>query len=56
LIRRDFSELASKYFYNKPHFWTGAYFVVSCASVTVAQLKKYVEKVRTARSQKTPQE
>jgi len=50
LIRRDFPELASKYFDNKPHFWTGAYFVASCGGVTVNQLKKYVE------NQKTPQE
>ncbi|MBE9223847.1 IS200/IS605 family transposase [Cyanobacterium stanieri LEGE 03274] len=50
LIRRDFPELASKYFYNKPYFWTGAYFVASCGGVTVSQLKKYVE------NQKIPQE
>jgi putative transposase len=50
LIRRDFPELASKYFYNKPYFWTGAYFVASCGGVTVSQLKKYVD------SQKSPQE
>jgi putative transposase len=50
LIRRDFPELASKYFYNKPFFWTGAYFVASCGGVTVSQLKKYVE------NQKSPQE
>ena len=43
LIRRDFPELASKYFDNKPYFWTGAYFVASCGGVTVNQLKKYVE-------------
>lgn len=47
LIRRDFPELASQYFYNKPHFWTGAYFVASCGGVTVAQLKKYVENQKT---------
>ncbi|MBD2394987.1 IS200/IS605 family transposase [Cyanobacterium aponinum FACHB-4101] len=50
LIRRDFPELASKYFDNKPYFWTGTYFVTSCGGVTVSQLKKYVE------TQKTPQE
>lgn len=50
LIRRDFPELSSKYFDNKPYFWTGAYFVASCGGVTVSQLKKYVE------NQKTPQE
>ena len=50
LIRRDFPSLASQYFYNKPYFWTGAYFVASCGGVTVNQLKKYVE------NQKTPQE
>jgi len=50
LIRRDFPELARKYFYNKPYFWTGAYFVASCGGVTVNQLKKYVE------NQKSPQE
>ncbi|AFZ46868.1 transposase IS200-family protein [Cyanobacterium stanieri PCC 7202] len=43
LIRRDFPELATKYFYNKPYFWTGSYFVASCGGVTVNQLKKYVE-------------
>jgi putative transposase len=50
LIRRDFPELASQYFYNKPYFWTGAYFVASCGGVTVNQLKKYVE------NQEKPQE
>lgn len=43
LIRRDFPSLSSKYFYNKPYFWTGSYFVASCGGVTVEQLKKYVE-------------
>jgi putative transposase len=43
LVRRDFPFLSSKYFYNKPYFWTGAYFVSSCGGVTVDQLKKYVE-------------
>jgi putative transposase len=50
LIRRDFPELASKYFDNKPYFWTGAYFVASCGGVTINQLKTYVE------NQKTPKE
>lgn len=35
--------VAKKYFYNKPYFWTGAYFVASCGGVTVEQLKNYVE-------------
>ncbi|GBF78869.1 transposase IS200-family protein [Aphanothece sacrum FPU1] len=43
LIRRDFPFLSGKYFYNKPYFWTGAYFVSSCGGVTVEQLKNYVE-------------
>ncbi|WP_287684245.1 MULTISPECIES: IS200/IS605 family transposase, partial [unclassified Microcystis] len=43
LIRKEFPYLAAKYFYNKPYFWTGAYFVASCGGVTVEQLKKYVE-------------
>ncbi len=43
LIRRDFPSLSSKYFYNKPCFWTGAYFVSSCGAVTVDQIRKYVE-------------
>ncbi|MCA2862678.1 MAG: transposase, partial [Microcystis sp. M049S1] len=30
LIRKEFPYLAAKYFYNKPYFWTGAYFVASC--------------------------
>jgi len=43
LIRKDFPYLQSKYFYNKPYFWTGAYFVASCGGVTVDQLKQYVQ-------------
>lgn len=43
LIRKDFPYLPSKYFYNKPYFWTGAYFVASCGGVTVDQLKQYVQ-------------
>ncbi|NCS54376.1 MAG: transposase, partial [Microcystis aeruginosa G13-05] len=43
LIRKEFPDLAAKYFYNKPYFWTGGYFVASCGGVTVEQLKKYVE-------------
>ncbi len=50
LIRKDYPDLASKYFDNKPYFWTGAYFVASCGGVTVSQLKQYVE------NQKSPQE
>ena len=43
LIRKEFPNLAAKYFDNKPYFWTGGYFVASCGGVTVEQLKKYVE-------------
>ena len=43
LIRQEFPPLSPKYFYNKPYFWTGAYFIASCGGVTVEQLKKYVE-------------
>ena len=43
LIRKEFPILAQKYFYNKPYFWTGSYFVASCGGVTVDQLKQYVE-------------
>jgi putative transposase len=44
LIRKEYPELAQQYFYGKPYFWTGAYFVASCGGVTVEQLKAYVEK------------
>lgn len=47
LIRKEYPWLASKYFYNKPYFWTGSYFVASCGGVTVEQLKKYVEQQAT---------
>jgi putative transposase len=43
LIRKEYPWLAKKYFYNKPYFWTGAYFVASCGGVTVELLKNYVE-------------
>jgi putative transposase len=36
--------IRKQYFYGKPYFWTGAYFVASCGGVTVEQLKAYVEK------------
>ena len=44
LIRKEYPELELKYFYGKPYFWTGSYFVASCGGVTVEQLKDYVEK------------
>jgi putative transposase len=44
LIRKEYPELSKQYFYGKPFFWTGAYFVASCGGVTVEQLKTYVEK------------
>ncbi|HAN72901.1 MAG TPA: IS200/IS605 family transposase [Planktothrix sp. UBA8407] len=47
LIRKEFPLLASRYFYNKPCFWTGSYFVASCGGITVEQLKKYVEQQAT---------
>ena len=43
LIQKEFPYLSQKYFYNKPYFWTGAYFIASCGGVTVEQLKQYVE-------------
>ncbi|MGA9380226.1 MAG: IS200/IS605 family transposase [Phormidium sp.] len=47
LIRKEYPWLAQKYFYNKPYFWTGSYFVASCGGATVEQLKKYVEQQAT---------
>ncbi len=47
LIRKEYPWLASKYFYNKPYFWTGSYFVASCGGATIEQLKKYVEQQAT---------
>jgi putative transposase len=44
LICKEFPQLSNQYFYGKPYFWTGAYFVASCGGVTVEQLKAYVEK------------
>lgn len=43
LIRKEYPELSKNYFYDKPYFWTGSYFVATCGGVTVEQLKKYVE-------------
>ena len=43
LIRKEYPEISKQYFYGKPYFWTGAYFVASCGGVTVEQLKTYVE-------------
>ncbi len=54
LIRKEFPDLSAKYFYNKPHFWTGAYFVASCGGVTVEQLKKYVENQKKPKMETLP--
>ena len=43
LIRKEFTEELNRV-YNKPVFWTGAYFVASCGGVTVEQIQAYVEK------------
>ena len=47
LIRKEYPELAQQYFYGKPYFWTGAYFVASCGGVSVEQLKAYVDNQST---------
>jgi putative transposase len=52
LIRRDYPNLSRQYFYHKPYFWTGAYFVASCGGVTVSQLKQYVENQKPIKSNK----
>ncbi|WP_353737709.1 MULTISPECIES: IS200/IS605 family transposase [unclassified Microcystis] len=54
LIRKEFLDLAAKYFDNKPYFWTGAYFVASCGGVTVEQLKKYVENQNSPKVETLP--
>ncbi len=54
LIRKEFPYLAAKYFDNKPYFWTGAYFLASCGSVTVEQLKKYVENQNSPKVETLP--
>jgi putative transposase len=41
LIRKEFATVVNQY--NKPAFWTGAYFVASCGGVTIEQVKRYVE-------------
>jgi putative transposase len=43
LIRKENPDLSQKYFYGKPYFWTGSYFVASCGGVSVQQLKNYVQ-------------
>ena len=47
LIRKEFPEISQQYFYGKPYFWTGSYFVSSCGGVTVDQLKNYVEQQKS---------
>ncbi len=47
LIRKEFPEISQQYFYGKPYFWTGSYFVSSCGGVTVEQLKNYVEQQKS---------
>ncbi|WP_430015973.1 IS200/IS605 family transposase [Microcystis aeruginosa FBCC-A68] len=54
LIRKEFPDLAAKYFDNKPYFWTGAYFVASCGGVTIEQLKKYVENQNSPKVETLP--
>ena len=54
LIRKEFLDLAAKYFDNKPYFWTGGYFVASCGGVTIEQLKKYVENQNSPKVETLP--
>ncbi len=46
LIRKEYPKLTQQYFYGKPYFWTGSYFISSCGGVTVEKLKDYVENQR----------
>lgn len=50
LIRKEYPEITQQYFYGKPYFWTGSYFVSSCGGVTVEQLKTYVENQTSPKS------
>jgi putative transposase len=42
LIRKEFSEYLDQV-YSKPMFWSGSYFVSTCAGLTVETLKRYVQ-------------
>ncbi len=44
LIRKDYSEYLTRFYGQKPVFWTASYFVATCGGVTIEQLKQYVEK------------
>jgi REP element-mobilizing transposase RayT len=44
---KEYPELSQQYFYGKPYFWTGAYFVATCGGVMLEQLKAYVEQQST---------
>ena len=43
LIRKEYPEFSERYFYGKPHFWTGAYFVAICGGITIEHFRHYVE-------------
>ena len=43
LLLKEFSEHLNHYYGRQPVFWNASYFIASCGSVTVEQLRKYVE-------------
>ncbi|MGV2388660.1 MAG UNVERIFIED_CONTAM: IS200/IS605 family transposase [Microcystis novacekii LVE1205-3] len=53
LIRKEFPDLAAKYFDNKPYFWTGGYFVASCAALW-SNGCEYVEKPKLPKVETLP--
>ena len=47
LIRQEFTNHLKKFYGDKKVFWTSSYFVASCGSVTIEQLKSYVQDQNT---------
>ena len=43
LLLKEFSEHLNRYYHRQTVFWNASYFIASCGSVTVEQLKKYIE-------------
>jgi putative transposase len=43
MIRKEFLEHIAKFYYSKPMFWSGSYYVASSGGAPIDILKKYIQ-------------
>jgi putative transposase len=43
MVRKEFPEHVAKFYYSKPVFWSGSYYVASTGGAPIEILKQYIE-------------